>query len=72
MPLAEGGEVPPNIYHIWTDGGTGRRTGLKILYQKWCEGSIPSLSTKVPTTLSVGGLGNFIYHLGILNARRRL
>ena len=29
------------------DGGTGRRTGLKILYQKWCEGSIPSLSTNL-------------------------
>ena len=35
------------ISAIRMDGGTGRRTGLKILYQKWCEGSIPSLSTNL-------------------------
>ena len=34
----------------WADGGTGRRTGLKILYQKWCVGSIPTLPTKALTT----------------------
>lgn len=32
-------------YTKWADGGTGRRARLKILFQQWSEGSIPSSPT---------------------------
>lgn len=34
-------------YTKWADGGTGRRARLKILFQQWSEGSIPSSPTKI-------------------------
>lgn len=30
----------------WPSGVIGSRTGLKILYQKWCMGSSPILATR--------------------------
>ena len=47
LSLAYGGRLKvSNILHNkCASGGIGRRTGLKILYQKWCVGSIPTLPT---------------------------
>lgn len=44
-------------------GGTGRRTGLKILRSKIRTGSIPVFGTKIPTEKAAG---LFVFRLAVL------
>ena len=50
-------------YALCRSGGTGRRTGLKILRSKIRTGSIPVFGTKIPTE---NAAGFFVFRLAVL------
>lgn len=43
--FSSGGYKQYQRFDLWESGGIGRRNGLKIRYQQWCEGSSPSSPT---------------------------